>query len=240
MRNNRQFRPNTAVLLATLLVGVSFFSVPASAQFRPNSRGNGLVIVFADPNFRGASQTLRGDTTDLRPFKLNDKVSSIEIPAGETWEVCQSINYTSSCQILRGSVSDLRTIGWDDKISSLRRVDGSFRNGRNQDGDYRDGRNQNGDYRDGRSRGGYPQPPAIQGLVFYDRTGYRGASYDPGSLGNRTARSVEVRSGTWQLCDRSGRCTTISQSVSDLSRLGLNGQITSVRAVDRRQVFTPR
>jgi len=144
MLSNRQLRANKSVLVGALLVGVSLFSDPASAQFRPNSRGNGFAIVFADPGFRGASYSLRGDTPDLRPYKLNDKVSSIEIPAGETWEVCASINYTSTCQLLRGSVADLRTIGWDDRISSLRRVDGNFRDGRNQDGDFRDGRPRGG------------------------------------------------------------------------------------------------
>jgi hypothetical protein len=224
MLKNRQLLAKTSILVGTVLVGVSLFSDPASAQFRPNSRGNGVAIVFADPGFRGASYAVRGDTPDLRPYRLNDKVSSIEIPAGEAWEVCQSVNYSSSCQILRGSVADLRTMGWDDKISSLRRVDGNFR--------------------DGRQSGVFSQPRTVQGLVFYDRTGYRGAAYDQGSLGNHRARSVEVRSGgTWELCDRTGRCTTISQSVTDLSRLGLNGQIRSVRPVNNAQArprFTPR
>lgn len=224
MLNNRQLRAKASVSLGALVVGMSLFSDSVSAQFRPNSRGNGVAIVFADPGFRGVSYALGGDTPDLRSYKLNDKVSSIEIPAGETWEVCASVNYTSTCQLLRGSVADLRSIGWDDRISSLRRMDG--------------------DFRDGRRRGGFSQPQ-FQGLVFYDRTGYRGAAYDQDSLGNRRARSVELRNGgTWELCDRTGRCTTINQSVSDLSRLGLNGQITSVRPVydtqGARPRFTPR
>ena len=223
MLNNRKFRADASVSLGALLVGVSLSSVTASAQFRPNGNSGGNeVVVYADPNFRGASVVLRGDTTDLRPYKLNDKVSSIQIPAGESWEVCQDVNFGSTCQILRGSVADLRTTGWNDRISSLRLVDGNFRNGRNQ----------NGDIRDRRQGGVFSQPQSSQSLVFYDRTGYRGAAYDQSSIGNRTARSVEVRSGTWQLCDRTGRCTTVNQSVSDLSRLGLNGQITSVRPVN--------
>ena len=216
MLNNRKLRANASVSLGALLVGVSLFSVTASAQFRPNRNfGGNEAVVYADPNFRGASVVLRGDTPDLRPYNLNDKVSSIEIPAGQTWEVCQDVNFGSTCQILRGSVADLRSTGWNDRISSLRRVDGNFRNGRNQNGDIRD-------------------------LVFYDRTGYRGAAYDQRSIGNRTARSVEVRSGTWQLCDRAGRCTTIDQSVSDLSRLGLNGRITSVRPVNNARAVPRR
>jgi hypothetical protein len=234
MLNNRKLRANASVSLGALLVGVSFLSVTASAQFRPNGNvGRNEVVVFADPDFRGVSVVLRGDTPDLRPYNLNDKVSSIEIPAGQTWEVCQDVNFGSTCQILRGSVADLRSTGWNDRISSLRRVDGNFRNGRNQ----------NGDFGDRRPGGVFSQGQSSQDLVFYDRTGYRGAAYDQGSIGNRTARSVEVRGGTWQLCDRTGRCATIDQSVSDLSRLGLNGQITSVRPVDNaraRPRVTPR
>ena len=227
MGNNRKLHANASVWLGILLAGVSFFSVTASAQFRPNGNfGGNEVVVFADPNFRGASVVLRGDTPDLRPYKLNDKVSSIEIPAGETWEVCQDVNF-GSCQVLRGSVADLRDMGWNDRISSLRRVDGYFRNGRNQTGDRRSG-------------GIFSQPQSSQDLVFYDRTGYRGAAYDERSIGNRMARSVDVRSGSWQLCDRTGRCATINQSVPDLSRLGLNGQITSVRPVYYNQRAIPR
>ncbi len=232
MLNNRKLRANASVSLGALLVGVSLFSVTASAQFRPNRNfGGNEVVVYADPGFRGASEVLRGDTPDLRSYNLNDKVSSIEIPAGQTWEVCQDVNFRSTCQILRGSVADLRTTGWNDRISSLRRVDGDFRNGRNQ----------NGDIRDRRYGGVFSQPQSSQDdLVFYDRTGYRGAAYDQRSIGNRTARSVEVRSGAWQLCDRTGRCTTIDQSVSDLSRLGLNGQITSVRPVNNARAVPRR
>ena len=226
MLNNRKLHANAGVLLGVLVAGVSLFSVTASAQFRPNGNfGGNEVVVFADPNFRGASVALRGDTPDLRPYKLNDKVSSIEIPAGETWEVCQDVNF-GSCQILRGSVADLRTIGWNDRISSLRRVD-NFRNGRNQNGDRRSG-------------GIFSQPQSSQDLVFYDRTGYRGAAYDERSIGNRMARSVDVRGGSWQLCDRAGRCATINQSVPDLSRLGLNGQITSVRPVTTSAPYRAR
>ena len=228
MLSNRHLRANAGVSLVTLMVGVSLFSVPASAQIRRDANNNG-VVAYADPNFHGASQVLRGDIADLRPYGLNDKVSSLDIPAGQTWEVCQDLNYGNACQMLTGSVADLRALGLNDRISSLRRVEGAFRNGGNQ----------NGDFRNRRSGGVYSQPRASQRLVFFDRTGYRGAStvvtndaYGQGSIGKRAARSVEVRGGTWQLCDRKGRCTTINQSVSDLSQLGLKGQITSVRPVN--------
>jgi hypothetical protein len=233
MLNNRKSFANASVSVGVLLVGVSLFSVTASAQFRPNFGGNDVVI-YADPDFRGVSAVLRGDTPDLRQYNLNDKVSSIQIPAGQAWEVCQDVNFGSTCQILRGSIADLRNNGWNDRISSLRRVDGNFRNGGSRNGGYPGGFG-NPDYRNGGGGGVYSRPQVSQGLVFYDRTGYRGAAYDQSAIFNRTARSVEVRAGTWQLCDRTGRCATISESVSDLARLGLNGQITSVRPVYNNQ-----
>ena len=83
MLNNRKFRANASVSLGALLVGVSLFSVTASAQFRTGVDGRGVpsgsVVIFADPNFQGASRTVR-DTADLRPYGLNDQVSSIQIP----------------------------------------------------------------------------------------------------------------------------------------------------------------
>jgi hypothetical protein len=242
MLHNRQLRAKAGISLGALLVGVSLFSGTASAQIRRGVNGRGLpsgsVLIFADPNFQGASRTVR-DTADLRPYGLNDLVSSIQIPSGEAWEVCQDVNFQNICQTLNGTVADLRTIGWDDRISSLRRVDGSFRNGGNRNDGYGNPRNGGGIFA-GR------QPS--QGLIFYDGTGFRGTptavtndAYNQISpLGNRRARSVEVRSGTWQLCDRTGRCTTINQSVSDLSKIGLNGQITSVRAVNNGQRYDPR
>ena len=107
----------SALLVTLCIVGLS---VPASAQSRRYS-GRGITV-YADPDFRGASTTIREDTPDLRGFGLNDKISSIEVPNGEAWEICQDINYGNRCQVITGSVSDLRGMGWNDRISSLRRV----------------------------------------------------------------------------------------------------------------------
>jgi len=226
MLHHSQFRAKAGISVGALLVGLSLFSVTASAQIRRGVDGRGVdgrgapsgsVIIFADPNFQGASRTV-GDTADLRPYGLNDMVSSIQIPPGESWEVCQDIDFQNICQTLTASVADLRTIGWDDRISSLRRVDGNFRNSgyRNDPG-----------YRNGNGSGVFPGRQGSQGLVFWDGLAFRGTptvvsndvniqdnQRNQGSaLGNRRARSVEVHSGTWQLCDRTGRCTTINQSV---------------------------
>lgn len=212
-----------AVLVAVCVVGVS---APASAQFRRNT-GRGIVV-YADPDFRGASTTIRDDTPDLRGLGLNDKISSIEVANNESWEICQDVNYGNRCQVLSGTVSDLRGMGWNDRISSIRRVGNGFGNGVGA-------RNGNGvgnrRYDNGNSRS--------ESLLFFDRTGFRGSSTvvtsDSSDLGFvRRPASVEVRGGTWELCDQSGRCATVRQNVADLSQLGLTNRLRSANLVDDR------
>src|SRR5215210_348499 len=102
-------RRQLTVLIALCLIGVS-----VSAQSR--RFGNRGVTVYADPDFRGESATFRDDTPDMRGYGLNDKVSSIEVPNGDTWEICQDIHFGNRCQIISGSISNLREIGWNDRI----------------------------------------------------------------------------------------------------------------------------
>jgi hypothetical protein len=117
--------------------------------------------------------------------------------------------------VLTGSVSDLRSMGWSDRISSLRRV-GSAGYRRN-------------------NRDVYQSDTSQTGLVFYGRPGFRGASrvVTSGSTNmGWAARSIQVRGGgPWEVCDNTGQCATVNQSVSDVSQLGLTGRITSVRPV---------
>jgi Beta/Gamma crystallin len=185
-----------------------------------NGNGSAGVTVYANPNYRGQSALLRNDTPNLVSFNLNDKVSSIRIPNGETWEVCQDINYESQCEVLSASVTDLGRNGWGDRISSLRRVnDRGF------------GNRQTG------TSGAFGNI-FQRGLLFFDRPGFRGAS-TPVSMGSSRMGvpawqgSVQIRGGgAWELCDTSGNCETIDQDVSDLSDLGLNDRIVSARIVN--------
>ena len=113
-------RRHAIVWSGALLVSWLLFGASASAQgWRNGAVG---VTVFADPGYRGANATFRGDTADLRRYQLNDKVSSLEIPSGEVWEVCQDINYGNRCEVFSRSEPDLRRAGWNDRISSVRRV----------------------------------------------------------------------------------------------------------------------
>jgi Beta/Gamma crystallin len=183
-----------------------------------NASSDSSVTVYVNANFGGQSTFLRGATPNLVPYRINDKVSSIRITNGETWEVCQDIDYGGQCQRLSASVADLRTIGWNDRISSLRPVN---------DAGFRDW-----------PSGDLSQTSPDRGLLFFDRPGFTGRSAlvragSPNVEFSARQGSVQLRGGgVWELCDISGNCVTINQDVADVSRLGLKVQITSARLVN--------
>jgi beta/gamma crystallin len=186
------------------------------------------ITVFDDVNFQGAPMTFRGDVADLREFGLNDRISSLQVPSGESWEVCENTNFGGRCVVVAGSDRDLRPRGWNDIISSMRPVQG--REGRR----YRDDRND-------RDTAFVVPPSPRSEIVLFDQPGYRGgkqnvteAAAGLGAFANR-ARSVQILDGVWELCEQSrwnGRCVRVSSSVPDLGRIGLSG-VASARPLDR-------
>jgi len=203
-------------LLLVVAVALALSSASVSAQSR--RFGNRGITVYTNPDFRGESATFRDDMPDLRAYGLNDKISSIEIPNGEAWELCQDINFANRCQIFTGSVSDLRDMGWNDRASSLRRVNAGYNS----------------------RRGDVYSPRVNQArLLFFDRPDFRGTSTmvtdeNPDLSFVGRPRSVEVRGGTWRLCDRSGRCALVTDDVRDLSEIGLNARLRSATLVNNR------
>jgi hypothetical protein len=206
---------------------------PDSTGTSGNYRGSG-VTVFTNPNFGGRSASFNGDVADLRQYNLNDQITSIEIPNGETWEICQDIDFGNQCTTVSGNIADLRRMGWNDRVSSMRRVSGSgYRNRRYNDRRYDDDRYNNpvgtsGDYSNQR------------GLVFFDRPNFRGGTTLVTSNGATgavpRAGSVQVRGGgVWRVCDNQGDCANVDRDVNDMRELGLNGRITSVREVNNRR-----
>jgi len=225
----RTFRHGLILGTCAFLLSLPLFEGSAFAQAR--RYGTNGITVFTNPNFGGQSATFREDTPDLRGYNLNDKISSLEIPNGEAWEVCQDINFGNRCQVFTGNVPDLRQMGWSDRISSLRRVNGGF--GNRGYGNYGNGPYTNAPYNNRNNQ-----------LVFYDRPNFRGnttmVTNQSANLGGRTNNgSVEVRGGAWQLCDTAGRCATVTRSVSNLNQLGL-GRIASARQVNDNDRFNDR
>ena len=195
-----------------IILAASNTSAPAAQNRQIGGVG---VTVFEDTNYRGGSSTFREDVPDLRKFNLNDRISSLRVAPGEMWEACIDIDYGGRCQVFSGYEPDLhRRSGWNDEISSLRRVRG------------------------GGGRGGVRPPPAGGPQIeLFDRVDFRGRSRSlnrpEASLGSfgRTVQSVRVTSGRWEVCEGTrwgGRCVTINDTISDVSRLGLNG-VSSVR-----------
>jgi len=210
MRNHlKSIARMSAVLFAT--VGLA---ATASAQ----SRG---ITVHTDVDFEGSSETFTRAMPDLRSVGLNDTISSIEVPRGEVWQVCEDINYQGRCRNVSGTVDDLRNMELNDQISSIRRVSGTgFGNRRTG------ARNSSRD------------------LIVYTNPNYSGRSLeitgdtpDLRSAGlNDQVSSIEIPNGqAWEICvdiDYGNECTVLTNDVSDLGRIGWNDRISSIRPAE--------
>ena len=203
------FAPRFGIAAAALLS----FALPSLAQPYPERQIGGIgVTVFRDENFRGRNATFRQDIPDLKAYGFNDRITSLRVAPGQSWEACDRTNYQGRCQVFSGEESDLRRIGWTDRISSIRRVRG----------------------------GGRPSLGKF-GITLYDEPLFGGRSISvKDSVDNLRSRgfhdraeSVRVVSGTWELCSEPGfrKCQTVSGDVAHLSTLGLNKKLSSVRPV---------
>jgi len=196
-----------------------------SRQSAQRSTGGIGITIFAQPEFRGQNATFRDNVPDLRRYNMNDRVDSLQIGRGETWEVCEDINYKGRCRVFTGDEPDLGRISWGGLVSSLRKL---------ADNDRRGG-----------GRDEFPPPGLIRSrLVLFDQTEFRGRSFVMSGttpsfreLGNR-ARSAKVYGGSWELCDGPqfrGRCVTLNGSEPDLGRVGLRDKVSSARPLIGRR-----
>jgi hypothetical protein len=198
-----------------LVLAAAIVAVPLSAQ-RGGVRG---LELYAGTNYTGQRIVLTTDTPSFRRLNFNDRAISVRVPNGEAWEVCVNDNF-DDCRLIDRDIPDLATINFTRMISSARP---SRRGG----------------------RGGFPGPGPVPGprpqLMLYDHPNFQGRSMkvdaDRASLVffNDQAGSVQVI-GRWELCEGrnfSGHCVRIDSDVRDLTRLGLNNRISSVRPVLR-------
>jgi hypothetical protein len=177
-------------------------------------------------NFRGEPFIVRGDVADLRDVGWNDRISSLQMAPGESWEVCENTNFGGRCGVVSGSEGDLRRRGWNDMVSSMRPVRGRDNSRGRDDRNDRDDR--------------FGPPSSRSEIVLFDQAGYRGAAENVteavaglGAFTNR-ARSAQILDGVWELCEEprwSGRCVRVTSSVPDLGRIGLRG-VASARPLD--------
>jgi hypothetical protein len=89
------------------------------------NNGRNSITVYADANYRGYSQTFRGEVSNLNSSGLNDQISSMELNGA--WEVCTDANYRGQCQIVTNSTRNLGNTGYNDRISSMRPARGGGR-----------------------------------------------------------------------------------------------------------------
>ncbi|MBX3290336.1 MAG: peptidase inhibitor family I36 protein [Acidobacteria bacterium] len=166
------------------------------------------ITVFEDRDFRGKSATYTRDVANLADSGLNDRISSLKVGPGELWEICEHANYQGRCVVVSGEERDLRQNSWNDMISSMRRRSGG---------------------------GGTPVNNPY--IVLYSQPNYRGTPTNingPSPSLNRTAQSVTVGRGVWELCDGvnyTGRCVRVDKSMANLAGLNMRRRVASARPV---------
>lgn len=192
------------LIIGALVVSLTFHS---SIEAQERGMGGVGITVFKDRDFRGSSATYTRDMPSLASVGFNRNISSFRVGDNERWEVCDQPNYRGNCVAVYGEESDLRRNNWDNKIASFRRVGGSP-----------------------------PTPgPSNPYIVLYDQTNYRGlpTNYSAAASNlDRRAQSVTIGSGSWEFCDGpnfSGRCITLDRSTPNLSTIGMNRRVASVR-----------
>jgi hypothetical protein len=217
---NYTHRRNWRLGLWAGLIAAAVLGGPISAQ-PGQGRGSG-VTVYADINYRGQSATLRNDTPNLASTGWNDAISSIGIPDGETWEICQDSDYRQ-CRQLSGNVADLRAMGWNDRISSLRRIDNTGARDRPRDS--------------WETYNGTGVTVYVNPNFGGQSTLLRGATPNlvPYKVNDKVS-SIRITSGeAWEVCqdrDYGSQCQVLSASVADLRTMGWNDRISSLRPVN--------
>ena len=201
-----ELRAALLMVFALTAIAVIGTAKNVSAQ-NPQFYGGAGITIFEDIDFGGRTQTFRNDVPDLVQLGWNDMMSSFRVGPGEQWELCEDINFGGRCVVVSGSERDMRVNGWNDMVSSFRRVTGN-------------------------------RPPTYPGgsyIVLYNQANYRGntTTYSAADSSiNDNARSVVVNSGTWELCDGrnfTGRCITVTNSVSNLATYNIGRIIRSIR-----------
>lgn len=210
--------------IVTVLATAGAWAFEGTLRAQDRQMGGVGLTVYTDPNYRGRNATFRNDVPNLQSYSgFNDRISSLQVGPGETWEVCEHANYEGRCQVVSETEPDLRRRGWNDTISSVRRIRGGYP--------------------------GYPGRPPVyppvqpgpRGLELYSSTGFRGdrrvvagAVADFRSLDfNDRAMSLRVPPGqVWEICTEAyfQNCRQVNTDWSSLSGFrGMSRSISSAR-----------
>lgn len=198
-------------LITTLALAAALTATAASAQ----------ITFYERENFDGRGLSSRSSVNNLKNFGFNDQVSSVVV-SGEPWEVCDDANFRGSCVVLRpGNYPSMRDLRLNNRLSSARPV---------------------------RREVNYPPqvyvPPPLQGeITIYTRDFFSGTALNAEKnisdlqrygFADRASSAVVV-GDRWEVCDGpgfSGRCAVLRPGrYPDLSAMGLNNRVSSVRRV---------
>jgi uncharacterized protein YcfJ len=200
-----------AVLTSLLTLAGVVFATQAAAQ----------ATFFEDEGYAGRSLNATQQVPAFERQGFNDRASSAVI-VGDRWEICQDSQFNGPCLVLRpGRYPSLAAMGMNDRISSARIVS---RNARVDESRYA------------------PAPEAAQ-ATFYEGEGFDGRSFSTAgqvdnlrrSGFNDRASSAVVVGDRYEVCEENrfrGRCVVLRPGrYASPAAMGLNGRITSVRAV---------
>ena len=206
--------------------------------------GDTELIIFKQPNFRGASHVVDGEVANLEGGFARE--GSSLIVKGGYWEVCNRDHFKGKCQVLEAGnyprlnstlnerIVSVRFLGTDQKLAS--RVDREERREARREAreERREARREDRwERRDRVARGG--------SIDLYGRPNFRGRSVRMEDSApdlwekqfDGRASSAIVREGTWQLCSQpgySGSCLVVGPG--EYPRLaGLDDRVSSIRQV---------
>ncbi|MEZ5317779.1 MAG: beta/gamma crystallin-related protein [Vicinamibacterales bacterium] len=205
-----------------VIVGLTLVAAGAwqRAVARPPQTPNNGITVYEDINFGGRSRTFTLDVDNLRSSGLNDRISSLVVARGESWEVCVDPDYRGRCTTVTGSDANLVDSGWNDRISSMRRVGGGFGRGGGGGGGGFGGSDSTLELYAGTNFSGQ-RTVLTEAVPNFSRINF-----------NDRASSLRVRGGgSWEICVNADYddCRVVSGNVPDLDEIGLRRLASSAR-----------
>jgi len=215
-----KFKVFGSIILLAAIAAFAASYLPGQGHERHG--GDVGITVFEHPNYQGRNATFRDEVPNLSDYHLNDRVSSLRIPRGESWEVCEHKDFGGRCRVFSGDEPDLSRSSWNDMITSLRPVRG--------------GHDHHGDSRDHRR---YEEPR----LILFERPDFHGRSREvtgtEDEISDFNDRAQSLRAiGRWEICEHKGfrgHCVTVSGDVPDLESYRFRNRLTSARPLDDRR-----
>ncbi len=114
-------RISTTVLLAAATAALA---APATAQpygSNPYGQRAPSATFYEQPDFRGRSVTIDGESRNMTVNGFNDRARSARFDG--RWRICEDSEFRGRCETVSGSVRDLRTYQLDGRVSSARSED---------------------------------------------------------------------------------------------------------------------